>query len=66
MTDARPGSAWETWRNAGAAYARAYPCSSPQEVAARYAASRGLPHQDIICRAFMEGYTAEINARTND
>lgn len=56
-----PGSAWDTWKRAGAAFARA--CRARRisvvglgEQSAVYAASRGLPHQDIIRRAFVEGY----------
>ncbi len=56
-----PGSAWETWREAGAAFARECLASKVSvaplgEAAFRYAASRGLPHQEEIRRAFIEGY----------
>ncbi len=54
-------TAWETWRLAGQAFARE--CQDKKlgivplgEAAAVYAASRGLPHQDVIRRAFVEGY----------
>lgn len=59
-----PGSAWETWRKAGEDYARE--CRAKKlsvvplgEESAQYAASRGLPHQDIIRRAFIAGYHSE-------
>ncbi len=57
-------SAWETWRKAGAAYARR--CKEQKlsivplgEESRQYAASRGLPHQHIIRRAFCEGFHSE-------
>ena len=64
INDFKPGSAWDVWRKSGAAYARQ--CRERQisvvplgEEACQYAASRGLPHQDVIRRAFIEGYHAE-------
>ena len=54
-------SAYDIWRNAGAAYAlrckeRKLSIVPLGEEAYQYAASRGLPHQEIIRRAFIEGY----------
>ncbi len=63
--DFKTGSAWETWRNAGLAYA--IECRTREigvvplgDKAFYYAASRGLPHQDVIRRAFIEGYRAGV------
>lgn len=60
-TNCLGGSAWETWSKAGADYARECLANKLSvvplgEAAFTYAASRGLPHQDTIRRAFIEGY----------
>lgn len=56
-----PGSAWETWREAGAEFARQCAASKLSvvplgEEAYRYAASRGFGNQDVIRRAFIDGF----------
>jgi hypothetical protein len=62
-------SAWETWQSAGADYARECLARNISvvplgEKAFQYAASRGLPHQDIIRRAFVEGYRSIATNRS--
>ena len=54
-------TAWETWSDAGGDFAKKEIGSKKSiielgEEAFRYAASRGLPHQDVIRRAFREGF----------
>lgn len=51
-----PGSAWETWREAGAACARWCAAESVVEEAHRYAAGTGSPHPYVVRRAFMDGF----------
>lgn len=59
-------TAWETWQDAGKEFALKMKQSRQSivplgEEAYIYAASRGLPHQDIIRRAFYEGYHSIIS-----
>jgi hypothetical protein len=68
QTTCREGSAWDTWRKAGAAYAiqcleRKISVVRLGEVAHHYAASRGFGEigQDAARRAFIEGYWDELN-----
>lgn len=54
-------SAYETWMDAGREFARKEKERGKAivelgEESFRYAASRGLPHQHIIRRAFREGF----------
>lgn len=60
MNDAAPGSAWETWRNAGANWRARTWATTPGALllaANAYASERGLGEnwRDTIKRAFIAG-----------
>lgn len=52
-----PGSAWDTWRNAGSKYAGDNPQAEDHDIshaAALFAKSNGL-NREVVKRAFLEG-----------
>lgn len=70
--DYQPESAWATWRQAGADYAKECRAGAVSVVpladkSLAYGRSRGLPHPEVIARAFREGYqSADVKAPSVD
>lgn len=54
-----PGSAWETWTNAGIEWRKSNPVATMAEASARakeYAVERGFGGDKVTARAFVEGW----------
>ena len=64
-------SAWETWKDAGREFAKSENAKNKSiielgEASFTYAASEGLPHQEIIRLAFREGFFEVLNGTKQD